>query len=122
MGYVPKRNVLKDFLLIKVYFPNFCKQIYFEPFLKHSLVTTVFDLNFGALKIKILNYTKTHFFQFCQKFVQAIDEVEHFFCQFPNPWALRVSGMGFYTSKCEKNTKSLHPIVHNDLGRRWGYV
>jgi hypothetical protein len=26
-----------------------------------------------------------------------------FFCQFPNPWALRVSGMGGYTSKCEKS-------------------
>ncbi len=26
-----------------------------------------------------------------------------FFCQFPNPWALRVSGMGCYTSKCEKS-------------------
>ncbi len=27
----------------------------------------------------------------------------NFFCQFPNPWALRVSGMGCYTSKCEKS-------------------
>ncbi len=25
-----------------------------------------------------------------------------FFCQFPNPWTLRLSGMGGYTSKCEK--------------------
>ncbi len=32
-----------------------------------------------------------------------MDEVENFFCQFPNPWALRVSGMGGYTSKCEKS-------------------
>jgi hypothetical protein len=32
-----------------------------------------------------------------------------FFCQFPNPWTLRVSGMGGYTSKCEKKSKSLHP-------------
>ncbi len=32
-----------------------------------------------------------------------MDEVEKFFCQFPNPWALRVSGMGDYTSKCEKS-------------------
>ncbi len=36
-------------------------------------------------------------------------EVEKFFCQFPNPWTLRVSGMGGYTSKCEKKSKSLHP-------------
>jgi hypothetical protein len=41
-----------------------------------------------------------------------MDEVENFFCQFPNPWALRVSGMGGYTSKCEKKSKSLHPNVH----------
>jgi hypothetical protein len=34
-----------------------------------------------------------------------------FFSQFPNPWALRVSGMGGYTSKCEKKSKSLHPNV-----------
>jgi hypothetical protein len=26
-----------------------------------------------------------------------------FFCNFPNPWAFRVSGMGGYTSKCEKS-------------------
>jgi hypothetical protein len=32
-----------------------------------------------------------------------MDEVENFFCQFPNPWALRVSGMGGYISKCEKS-------------------
>jgi hypothetical protein len=37
-----------------------------------------------------------------------------FFCQFPNPWALRVSGMGGYTSKCEKKSKSLHPINQFD--------
>ena len=42
-----------------------------------------------------------------------MDEVEKkFFSQFPNPWALRVSGMGGYTSKCEKKSKSLHPIIH----------
>jgi hypothetical protein len=36
------------------------------------------------------------------KNLQAMDEVEIFFCQFPNPWALRESGMDCYTSKCEK--------------------
>ncbi len=30
-------------------------------------------------------------------------KLKFFFCQFPNPWALRVSGMGGYTSKCEKS-------------------
>ncbi len=43
-----------------------------------------------------------------------MDEVENFFFgQFPNPWALRVSGMGGYTSKCEKSqnhcTLAYHP-------------
>ncbi len=37
-----------------------------------------------------------------------------FFGQFPNPWALRVSGMGGYTSKCEKKSKSLHPSIQAD--------
>ncbi len=41
-----------------------------------------------------------------------MDEVENFFCHFLNPWALQVAGMGGYTSKCEKKSKSLHPTVH----------
>jgi hypothetical protein len=45
-----------------------------------------------------------------------MDEVEIFFCQFPNPWTLRVSGMGGYTSKCGKKSKSLHPIIHTGKG------
>jgi hypothetical protein len=32
-----------------------------------------------------------------------------FFCQFPNPWTLRVSGMGGYTSKCEKKVNITAP-------------
>ncbi len=36
-------------------------------------------------------------------------KLKKFLCQFPNPWALRVSGMVGYTSKCEKKSKSLHP-------------
>jgi hypothetical protein len=39
-------------------------------------------------------------------------KLKFFFCQFPNPWTLRVSGMGCYTSKCEKKPKSLHPSSH----------
>jgi hypothetical protein len=42
-GRCLQKEFLKIFLLNKVYFPN-CKQIYFEPCLDHSLVTTVFDL------------------------------------------------------------------------------
>jgi hypothetical protein len=41
-------------------------------------------------------------------------KLKNFFCQFPNPWTLRVSGMGGYASKCEKKSKSLHPSVHVD--------
>jgi hypothetical protein len=40
-------------------------------------------------------------------------KLKNFFCQFPNPWTLRVSGMGGYTSNCEKKAKSLHPIGHS---------
>jgi hypothetical protein len=34
-----------------------------------------------------------------------------FFCKFPNPWALRVSGMGGYTSKCEKSQNHCTLVV-----------
>jgi hypothetical protein len=57
----------------------------------------------GLLKLKFEIIQKMHFSVFCQKFSQAMDEVKKFFCHFPNPWALRVSGMGCYTSKCEKS-------------------
>jgi hypothetical protein len=30
-------------------------------------------------------------------------KLKKFFCHFLNPWTLRVSGMGCYTSKCEKS-------------------
>jgi hypothetical protein len=43
-GICFQKEFLKSFLLNKSLLPKFCKQIYFEPFLKHSLVTTVFDL------------------------------------------------------------------------------
>ncbi len=70
------------------------------------------DLSNGAPNIKLWNHAKKNTFSsFCQKFPQAMDEVENFFCQFPNPWTLRVSGTGCYTSKCEKKSKSLHPTV-----------
>ncbi len=48
-----------------------------------------------------------------------MDEVEIFFCPFPNPWALKVSGMGGYTSKCEKKSKSLHPTVQGPCPERF---
>jgi hypothetical protein len=42
-----------------------------------------------------------------------------FFCQFPKPWVLRVSGMGCYAQKCEKMSQSLHLIyTHTQLTSR----
>ncbi len=46
---------------------------------------------------------KTHFLVFAKNFRRPWMKLKIFFCQFPNPWALRVSGMGCYTSKCEKS-------------------
>jgi hypothetical protein len=46
----------------------------------------------GLLKLKFEIIPKNAFSGFCQKFSQAMEEVEKFFGQFPNPWALRVSG------------------------------
>jgi hypothetical protein len=54
----------------------------------------------------LLNYTKkTHFPVFAKNF-PSMDEVEIFL---PIPWALRVPGMGCYTSKCEKKSKITAP-------------
>jgi hypothetical protein len=44
-----------------------------------------------------------------------MDEVEIFFCQFPNPWTLRVSGMGCHTSKCEKSQNHCSLVGVNNL-------
>jgi hypothetical protein len=56
----------------------------------------------GFLKLNFENIPKNAFSGFCQKISQAMDEVEFFLCQFSNPWAITVPGMGCYTSKCEK--------------------
>jgi hypothetical protein len=45
-----------------------------------------------------------------------MDEVKNFFCQFPNPWTLRVSGMG-YTSKLGKNQN--HCTLVSSLTNPW---
>ncbi len=65
----------------------------------------------GLLKLNFEIIPKNAFSGFCQKFPQAKDEVENFLGQFLNPWTLRLSEMGCYTSKCEKKSKSLHPTV-----------
>jgi hypothetical protein len=67
----------------------------------------------GLLTSKLWNHTKkAHFPVFAKNFRRPCMKLKNFFCQFPNPWTLRVSGMGGYTSKCEKKSKSLHPTVH----------
>ncbi len=71
------------------------------------------DLLNGAPKNKLWNHTKkTHFPGFAKNFRRPWMKLKIIFCQFPNPWTLRVPGMGGYTSKCEKKSKSLHPNVH----------
>ncbi len=64
---------------------------------------------------------KTHFPVFAKNFRRPWMKLKNFFCQFPNPWTLRVSGMGGYTSKCEKKSKSLHPSAHCQLIKRRHY-
>ena len=53
----------------------------------------------GLLKLNFETRPKNAFSGFCQKFLQTMDKVESFLCQFPNPWALRMSGMGCYILK-----------------------
>jgi hypothetical protein len=55
------------------------------------------------LKLKFETRPKKRIFRFLPKTPQAMDEVENFFLPISKPWALRVSGMGGYTSKCEKS-------------------
>ncbi len=55
----------------------------------------------GLLKLNFETRQKTHFPVFAKNFRRPWMKLKSFFCQFPNPWALRVSGMGGYTSKCE---------------------
>jgi hypothetical protein len=69
------------------------------------------DLSNGAPKIKLWNHIKkTHFPVFAKNFRRPWMKLKIFFCQFPNPWTLRVSGMGCYTSKCEKSQN--HCTLH----------
>jgi hypothetical protein len=65
------------------------------------------DPSNGFLKLNFETIQK-NIFRFLPKFSEAMDEVENFFCQFPNPWPLRVSGMGCYASKCNLKTKQNH--------------
>jgi hypothetical protein len=39
-----QKEFFKNIFVTKSLLSKFCKQIYFEPFLKHFLVITVFDL------------------------------------------------------------------------------
>ncbi len=68
------------------------------------------DLSNGAPKIKLWNHTKiTHFQVFAKNFRRPCMKLKKIFGQFPNPWTLRVSGMGGYTSKCDKKVKITAP-------------
>ncbi len=129
-----KEFFLKIFLKIKFTFQILQIDIFWTLSFKHSLVEDysfwLSDLNFGmciknptnktcwtngkdlsnrAPKIKFEIIPKPYFQDFGKnKFLQAMDEV-WFFLPFSNPWALRVSGMGCYTSKCFKKFKIAAP-------------
>ncbi len=70
------------------------------------------DLSNGAPKIKLWNNTKKRLFRFLPKMSASHGWKWIFVCQFPNPWAFRVSGMGCLTSKCEK-VKITAPTVYS---------
>ncbi len=61
----------------------------------------------GLLKLNFEIIQKKHFPVFAKKFSQAMDEVEIFFCQFPNPRSL-----GCRMSQNVKKPKLLHSIIH----------
>jgi hypothetical protein len=65
--------------------------------------TGLLKLNFEKIQ------KKTHFPVFAKNVRRPWMKFKKIFGQFPNPWALRVSGMNCYTSKCENKSKSLHP-------------
>ncbi len=57
----------------------------------------------GLLKLNFQIRPKKCIFRFLPKISAGQRWSWNFFCYFPNPWTLRVSGMGGYTSKCEKS-------------------
>ncbi len=75
------------------------------------------DLSNRAPNIKLWNHTKKRIFWFLPKISTGHAWSWNFFCQFPNPWTLRVSGMGCYTSKCKKsqNQCTLLTIHFNNI-------
>ncbi len=130
----PKRIFYKYFCKIKFTSQNFQTDKFWTLSWPFSCDYSFWfrDLKFGMCIKDSINKTcwkngkdlstglqKNAFSGFYQKFPQAMDEVDNFFYQFPNPWGLRVSGMGGYTSKCEKKSKSLHPNkqIWNDTTR-----
>ncbi len=90
----PKKTFLKRFLLNKVYFPNFANKYILNPLLnfgmciKDPINKTCWKMvkicQTGLLKLNFETVPKKAFNSFCQQFLQAMDEVEIFFCQFPN--------------------------------------
>ncbi len=79
------------------------------------------DLSNGALKIELWNYTKkTHFPVFCQKFPQAMDEVEQlFFANFQILGPLGCQGWVVIPQNVKKKSKSLHPSVQVTMRELW---
>ncbi len=70
----------------------------------------------GLLKLNFEIMAKNTFSGFGQKFRRPWMKFKIFFCHFPNPWTLRVSGMGGYTSKCEKSQNHCTLLHSHILG------
>ncbi len=61
------------------------------------------DSSKGFLKLNFEIRPKKPFPGFIKQFRKHWLKLKICHCQFPNLWAFRVSGMGCYASKCEKN-------------------
>jgi hypothetical protein len=65
----------------------------------------------GLLKLNFETRPKSAFFGFCQKFPQAMDEVENFFANFQILGSLGCQGWVVIPQNVKKS-KSLHPSGH----------
>jgi hypothetical protein len=74
----------------------------------------------GLLKLNFETRPKKRIFRFLPKISAGHGWSWKFFLPIPNPWALRVSGMGCYTSKCEKSQNHCTLLCKHELIRNFG--
>ncbi len=71
------------------------------------------DLSNGAPKIKLWNHAKkTHFPVLAKNFCRPWMKFKNFFCHFPNPWTLRVSGIPQNVKKSQNHCTLMGSLVH----------